>query len=654
MNQPVAESLIWTIFFLPLAAFAANAVVATLPRLGGRAAAWPDLRRYTGYVAVVAIGTAFVLALVVLVDVIDTRSVPIGFDTHRLFSAGDLTVSVGARLDGLTGVMLVVVTGVSLAVQVYSLGYMHGDGGFGRYYAYMCLFTTAMLGLVLADNLLLLFVFWELVGLTSYLLIGFWFHRPAAAAAAKKAFLVTRTGDLGLLAAMLLIWSRAGTLDIAAINTEVVELVHAGILSQTMLTLFALGLAAGAIGKSAQFPLHTWLPDAMEGPTPVSGLVHSATMVAAGVYLLARFFPVLEASAFASDFVAWIGAVTAVGAALLAVVQIDIKRVLAYSTISQLAYMMFALGTGAYAAAVFHLMTHAFFKALLFLGAGSASHATNTFDMTKMGGLRRTMPLTYATFIIGALSLSGIIPLAGFWSKDEILIETWDHNKAIFLFGLAAAGLTAFYMFRAIFMTFHGDYKGGEPVPPGEHGNPDPAHTHESPRSMLVPMGALAVLAVVAGFLAIDGEVQTWLLSALPEAEHEAELVWDTVIFIVTTLVAVAGIGLAYAAYEARSFSVAALRESPLVKPLHTLLERKYYADVFIEDILVRRVFYRGLAATAAAFDRDFIDGIVNGAGGGTFGLGRVARHVQNGQVQTAGAALVAGGVLIFGVVVIF
>ena len=638
MNEPVPEAVIWAIFFLPLASFAAIAVT-------GR-----RLPRYASLLTVGTLAVAFALALFTLIEVISERGVPIGFATHELFSAGSLTVNVGARLDGLTAVMLVVVTGVSLMVQIYSIGYMHGDRGIARYFAFMSLFTAAMLGLVISDNLLLLFVFWELVGVTSYLLIGFWFHRPAAVAAAKKAFLVTRFGDLGLLAALLLIWQQTDTLNIS----EIIAIVIEGDLGDTTVTLFALGLAAGAIGKSAQFPLHTWLPDAMEGPTPVSGLVHSATMVAAGVYLLARFFPVLEHSQFASDFVAWIGAVTAVGAALLAVTQTDIKRVLAYSTISQLAYMIFALGTGAYAAAVFHLTMHAFFKALLFLGSGSVHHSTNTFDMTKMGGLRRTMPLTYITFLIGALALSGIIPLAGFWSKDEILIETWAHNKAIFFFGLTAAGLTAFYMFRVIFMTFHGTYRGGEPVPPGEYGNDDPSHTHESPRSMVAPMGVLATLAVVAGFLTIDGEFQTWVLNALPGVPEEAKLTWDTVIFIVTTIVALSGIGLAYALYQAKSIDVVALRESALLKPLHTLLERKYYMDVLYEDILVRRVFYGGLARYAALLDTNLIDGVVNAIGSGTVGFGRVARHMQNGQVQTAGAAMVMGGFIIFGIVVIF
>ena len=639
MNQPVAEGLVWLIFFLPVASF----FLITL-FLRGRP-------REAGLLTVGAIGVALVVSIYALVQVIGEGGHAVGFSTHTLFSAGDLIVNVGARLDGLTAVMLVVVSGVSLLVQVYSLGYMQGDGGFARYYAFMSFFTASMLGLILADNLLMLFVFWELVGAASYFLIGFWFHRPAAAAAAKKAFIVTRLGDLGLLAALILIWDRAGTLDIAAINTEVVELVGLGVLGQTMLTLFALGLVAGAIGKSAQFPLHIWLPDAMEGPTPVSALVHSATMVAAGVYLLARFFPVLDASQFASDFITWIGVVTAVGAALLAVAQTDIKRVLAYSTISQLAYMMFALGIGAYAAAVFHLMTHAFFKSLLFLGAGSASHATNTFDMTRMGGLRRVMPITYITFVIGALSLAGVIPLAGFWSKDEILIDAWKYNRAVFAFGLLAAGLTAFYMVRAIALTFHGDYKGGEQPAPGEHGA-DPAHPHEAPRVMTIPLCILAVLAVVAGWVTFGGEFQSWVLGALPEA-HEAKFLWNTGVFIGSTLLAGVAAAAAIALYIRRDPDPARLRAHPAVAPLHRLLERKYYADVLAEDLLVRRAFYGGLAKAAHTFDVLVVDGLVNGAARGTFVVGWFGKFAQNGQAQTAAAALLAGGVVIFGVVVL-
>ena len=360
----------------------------------------------------------------------------------------------------------------------------------------------------------------------------------------------------------------------------------------------------------------------------------------------------LEASAFASDFIAWIGAVTAVGAALLAVVQTDIKRVLAYSTISQLAYMMFALGVGAYPAAVFHLMTHAFFKPLLFLGAGSVSHTTNTFDMTKMGGLRRAMPVTYITFVVGSLSLAGIIPLAGFWSKDEILIDAWDHNKGIFIFGLIAVGLTAFYMFRVISLTFHGDYRGGEPPAPDEHGV-DPSHPHESPRNMTMPMAILALMAVIAGWITFGGEFQTWVNGALPQFE-EGHFEWRTGIFLASTALAVVGIGGAVLIYQRGLIDVAALRAAPVVAPVDRLLANKFYMDVLAEELLVRRLFYGGGARLAAVFDVQVIDATVNGVWRATFGLGRWGRLAQNGQVQTAAAGLIGGAAVIWGVVVIF
>ena len=640
MSEPIPEAILWLIFFLPLASFVA---IAAFGRRIPPAAAW---------LTIGAIGLAFALSLWTLIEAISHDGRPMGFGTHELFQAGALTINVGIRLDGLTAVMLVIVTGVSLLVQIYSRGYMQGDGGFARYFAYMSLFTAAMLGLILADNLVMLYAFWELVGLASYLLIGFWFHKPAATAAAKKAFLVTRTGDLGLLAALILIWDRTGTLDIATINTEVVEAVALGLFGQTTLTLFALGLVAGAMGKSAQFPLHIWLPDAMEGPTPVSALIHAATMVAAGVYLLGRFFPVLHTSLTASDFIAWIGAATALGAALIALVQVDIKRVLAYSTISQLGYMMFALGVGGYAAAIFHLMVHAFFKALLFLGAGSVSHATNTFDMRRMGGLRTAMPITYLTFVIGALSLAGIIPLAGFWSKDEILIHAWDHNVAIFFFGLVTAGLTAAYIFRAIFLTFHGAYRGGEQPEAGAHGA-DPAHPHESPRSMTAPLMILAVLAVVAGFVTFGGEFQGWVLGALPEPEP-GEFEFDVGIFIASTVVALAGIGAAFVLYQRRAISVEALRAHPVMARAQLVLENKLYLDMLLEDWLVRRAFYGGLVRAAATFDRDVVDGAVNGVWRGTFQAGHWGRLAQNGQVQAMAVALAAGGLIIWGAVVLF
>ena len=642
MSEPVSEVIVWLILGLPVASFV---LIAAL---------YPLLRRHpapAGWIAVLAIGGSLGISVWLLMEAISAAGRPLGFGTHELVDVGSLLVTIGIRLDGLTAVMLVVVTAVSFLVQVYSTSYMHGDRGYARYFAYMSLFTAAMLGLVLVDNLVVLFAFWELVGLASYLLIGFWFHKPAAAAAAKKAFLVTRAGDLGLLAALIFIWVRAGTLDIATINTEIVGAVELGLLGQTTLTLFAVGLVAGAVGKSAQFPLHIWLPDAMEGPTPVSALIHAATMVVAGVYLLARFFPVLEASATASDLIAWIGVGTALGAGLVAVVQTDIKRVLAYSTISQIGYMMFALGTGAYAAAIFHLMTHAFFKALLFLGAGSVSHATNTFDMRRMGGLRTAMPVTYLTFVIGALSLSGVIPLAGFWSKDEILIEVWDHQPAIFALALVASGLTAFYMFRAIVLTFHGSYRGGGQPEPGGHGG-DSAHPHESSWSMRGVLALLAVPAVAAGFLTFGGEFQTWVLGALPHPE-EGHFAFNFGVVLASTIVAAVGISGALAVYQLRLIDVTALR-SGMLRPVCLALESKLYMDVLVEDWLVRRFFHGGLVKTVARIDVEGVDRALDGVWHASFEVGRWGRLVQNGQVQTMAVVLVAGGVVVWGAVVIF
>ena len=531
----VKEAAVWAILFLPLGSFALTALVVRR---------WPLL---SGLLTILAIGTAFVLSLLTLNTVIEAEGAPIGFAPHQWLAFGGFDLRVGIRVDGLTAVMLVVVTSVSFLVQVYSTGYMKGDRGYARYFMTMSLFTTAMLGLVLADSLLLVFAFWELVGLCSYLLIGFWFQRPSAANAAKKAFIVTRFGDLGFLAAVVFIFTRTGTWDIAAIQVAA----QAGALSSTAVTWFALGLFAGAAGKSAQFPLHVWLPDAMEGPTPVSALIHAATMVAAGVYLIARMFPVFEASGDAMNVVAALGAVTAIIAATMGLVMYDIKRVLAYSTISQLGYMVMALGIGAYPAAMFHLMTHAFFKAMLFLGSGSVNHATNTFDMRKMGGLRRAMPVTYATFVIGSLSLAGIFPFAGFWSKDEILLDAWHHNQAVFWVGLSGAFFTAFYMFRVIFMTFHGEYRGGgEP----EHGGHSEHHgaPHESPWVMALPLVILAVPSIISGFANAGGGVTELLNGALPEDLHFEHEGVEMGVALAGSAVALAGIALAYAVYRRR------------------------------------------------------------------------------------------------------
>ncbi len=626
----IDEAVLWAIMAAPLVSWGLIALyVRKLPLLAG-------------YLTVLAIGVSFVLSLVTLFNVIDADG-GIAIHTHEWFTAGDLEVHLGVRIDGLAAVMLVVVTSVSLLVQVYSLGYMAGDPGYGRYFAHMSLFTFAMLGLVLADNLFMLFIFWELVGLCSYLLIGFWYHRPAAAAAAKKAFIVTRLGDLGLLAALLLIWSKAGTFQI----DEIHELALGGALAGWVVTWFGLGIFAGAAGKSAQFPLHTWLPDAMEGPTPVSALIHAATMVAAGVYLVARFFPVFEVSEEARQTVAWIGAITALLAATIAMVQTDLKRVLAYSTISQLGYMMLSLGVFGYVAAIFHLFTHAFFKALLFLGSGSVNHATNTFDMRRMGGLRLSMPVTFWTFVIGSLSLAGIFPLAGFWSKDEILLDAWREQRVLWAMGAGVAFLTAFYMFRAIFLTFFGQYRGGEPVEhvDGEaHFHGDPAHPHESPRVMAWPLAVLAVPAIAAGFFNLGGDFGDFIGGALPEGAHEADT-FDWGIAISSSAIALAGIWVAYAIYYRRWVTAARLRT--FLVPFAALFENKYYLDRLYEDFLVRRVFQGGWNRLVEAVDTYIVDGAVNGAGRVTRYGGSRLRVAQTGQLQTYGLGLAAGIVVV-------
>jgi NADH-quinone oxidoreductase subunit L len=496
--------LIWLIFLLPLFSF----LIVSLflrpffnhkPQLGG-------------YVTIAAIFSSFLLSVWVLMGVLAApgHELPVP-DINWVIIEGGVTIHLGLLVDSLTAVMLIVVTLVSLMVQIYSQGYMHGDPGYHRYFAFMSLFTASMLGLVLADSLVFMFVFWEMVGLCSYLLIGFWFHKPAARNAATKAFVVTRLGDFGFLAAILVLFFNTGTLDIAELH----GLAVAGAIAGTTLTWAAIGIFSGAVGKSAQFPLHVWLPDAMEGPTPVSALIHAATMVAAGVFLVARTFPIFAQSVEAVTTVAIIGGFTAIFAASIGLVMTDIKRVLAYSTISQLGYMMLGLGAAgigiahggnvtveaakaATAIGIFHLFNHAFFKALLFLGAGSVNHATGTFDMRLMGGLRRMMPWTYGTFVIASLSIAGIWPLAGFWSKDEILAISLQSQPFLFVLALITVFMTAFYMFRAVFMTFGGEYRGGSPE---AHGHP-----HESPPVMVMPMVILAVLAVVSGFWNVTGQ----------------------------------------------------------------------------------------------------------------------------------------------------
>src|SRR5438034_3035998 len=414
-------------------------------RVIGRSAHW---------IAVPALVASFLGSCVVFARVWSGQAF-----TTTLFTwivAADFETTVVALVDPLTGVMLLVVTGVGMLIHVYSIGYMHDDPGYARFFAYLNLFVFSMTMLVLAGNFLLLYVFWEAVGLCSYLLIGFWYTRDSAAQAGKKAFIVNRVGDFGFGLAIMWIWIAFGTLDYVAVFKG------AETLAAATATGIALLLFMGACGKSAQVPLHVWLPDAMEGPTPVSALIHAATMVTAGVYMVARSHALFERSTVALDVVLWVGVITAVFAATIGLVQTDIKRVLAYSTVSQLGYMFAALGLGAYAAGIFHLVTHAFFKALLFLGSGSVIHGLHgEQDMRRMGGLRKFMPVTAVTFIIGWLAIAGIPPFAGFWSKDDILLAAWAHGgsglwKAVWLVGFVTALLTAFYMSRQVFMVFFG------------------------------------------------------------------------------------------------------------------------------------------------------------------------------------------------------
>jgi len=629
----VPEGAVWAIFLLPLGSFAAISAAALLGLTGsGR---WEA--RLSGYLTIAAIAGSFLLSLWVLDSVLQEDGARIGFSSHEWAVVEPLRFEIGVTVDGLTAIMLMVVTAVSLLVQFYSQEYMRGDPGYNRYYVFMSLFTASMLGLVLASNILQLFVFWEMVGLCSYLLIGFWFNKDSARRAATKAFVVTRIGDLGFLTAILLIWTKTGELSIPHIQ----EMAAAGAIGASVVTWFSLGIFAGAAGKSAQFPLHVWLPDAMEGPTPVSALIHAATMVAAGVYLVARLFPVFVTSDDALNTVAAIGAVTTIVAATMGIVATDIKRVMAYSTISQLGYMMMGLGVGSIVAAIFHLFTHAFFKALLFLGAGSVNHATGTFDMRKMGGLARYMPVTFATTTIAGMALVGLFPLAGFWSKDEILLEAWAEKPLIFWTALAGVLLTAIYVGRMLFLTFGGEYKGGEAAEHGGgagHGEP-----HESPWVMLAPLVVLAVLAATAGFVNIGGGLGDVLEGWLPERTRElvAEGDFQLWISVVSVAVGLAGLAVAWAIYSRRVVRSESIRNA--LAPLAVLAERKYFLDDLYETVLLKGVVLRGAATFLNAWDRYVVDGIVNGVATAARLASEQLRLAQAGQAQVYGAAIFIG-----------
>jgi len=545
---------------------------------------------------------SWLISLIVLIETIGRHGEPyeVFFYLTNFIS---VNFEIGILVDSLTAVMLMVVTTVGACVQIYSVGYMRDDPRFSRFFAYLSLFLFSMLGLVLANNFFMIFIFWELVGLTSYLLIGFWYEKKSASDAGKKAFITTRIGDLGFIVGLLLIAAYAGTFNFG----EVFDKVGAGMIPAGILTAAAIFLFCGAVGKSAQFPLHVWLPDAMEGPTPVSALIHAATMVAAGVYLVARTMNIFVGSADASMVVAIIGLVTSFMAATIALVQNDIKRVLAYSTVSQLGYMIMALGlygldtanglhSAGYVAGTLHLMTHAFFKGLLFLGAGSVIHAVHTNDIQEMGGLAPKMKITSITFMIASLSIAGIFPLSGFWSKDEIIATTL-HHPVFMVFTLLIAFMTAFYMWRLCFLTFFGK--------PRDQHKYD--HAHESPKTMTYPLIVLGFLSIFAGWVAIPWLPHGFSSFVFHGEPHHAGP--NYILMVVSTVVALSGIFVAYLIYYKKKISADMLAEK--FKLIYKLLYNKYYFDEIYQFLIIDPLM--AFARFMWTFDARVIDGAVNG-----------------------------------------
>ncbi|MCY4570871.1 MAG: NADH-quinone oxidoreductase subunit L, partial [Candidatus Poribacteria bacterium] len=513
-------------------------------------------------------------------------------------------------------------------------GYMHGDEGYTRYFAYLNLFIFAMLILVLGNNYLMMFVGWEGVGLCSYLLIGFWYEKQTATDAGKKAFIVNRIGDFGFLLGMFTLFAAFGTLDFTSIFDAAEADNFQKVFGASTLVIATLLLFVGAIGKSAQIPLYVWLPDAMEGPTPVSALIHAATMVTAGVYMIARS-AVLYNIAHTGEVVAWIGVLTAFFAATIALTQNDIKRILAYSTVSQLGYMFLGVGVGAYASGVFHLVTHAFFKGLMFLTAGSVMHAmANELDMRKMGGLRSKMPITHWTFLVGALAIAGFPFLSGFWSKDEILHSAWGSSPIIYAIGLVTAFLTAFYMFRLIFVTFYGESRVDSDVA---------SHLHESPPIMWVPLAILAIPSALIGLLLGWGGHDSWFhhftKGVFPEAHHEAS--GNVILFMaISSVVGLAGIAFAWSRYREKTPS-----DEP-TNALHKLLANKYYVDEVYNALIVQPIKNGSHYLLWRIVDNGIIDGIVNGVGSIIRFIGGTLRRLQTGLVQVYIVSMVFGIVL--------
>lgn len=611
-------------------------------------------------------------------------------------AAGDFHLSMGYTVDHLTALMLVIVTTVAFLVMIYTDGYMAHDPGYVRFYAYLSLFSSSMLGLVISPNLVQIYIFWELVGMCSYLLIGFWYDRKAAADACQKAFVTNRVGDFGLLLGILALYWATGSFEFEVIGDRLQELIESGALSAGLAAFFAILVFLGPVAKSAQFPLHVWLPDAMEGPTPISALIHAATMVAAGVFLIARMFPVFEHVPSAMNVIAWTGATTAFLGASIAITQNDIKKGLAYSTMSQLGYMVMGMGVGAYGAGLFHLMTHAYFKAMLFLGSGSVIHGMEAVvghdpalaqDMRLMGGLRKYMPVTAITFLIGTLAISGIPPFAGFWSKDEILGATYEASPVLWVVGWLTAGITAFYMFRMYFSTFEGSFRGNDAAikqqlkneqlqklglafGPGamnpqeltvdhpaddSHDSHDHGHhsdsPHESPVSMTLPLVVLAIPSLLIGLVGTPfGNYFEAFIHAPGETVHEvtsigvpANFDWSEFLAMGGSSVGIALIGITLASlmYLMRKIDAGAIAKQ--IQPLYRLSLNKWYIDEIYDAVFVQGS--RRLARQVLEVDVRIVDGLVNLAGFVTLVTGEALKYLENGRVQFY-ALIVFGAVL--------
>ena len=632
---------LWLIPVLPLAGAAINGF------LGKRAS-----RQAVTTVALVFCGAAFACALWVAAR-FSSLDLPYQEFLAHWIRSGSFTADFAFYLDQLSLVMLLVVTGVGFLIHIYSVGYMRDDPGYYRFFSYLNLFMFFMLTLVLANNYLLMFIGWEGVGLASYLLIGFWFTKDSAASAGKKAFIVNRIGDFGFLIGLFLLIKHFGSLNFTPVFAAVAHL-PAGAETETLLTTIGILLMVGAAGKSAQIPLYVWLPDAMEGPTPVSALIHAATMVTAGVYMVSRSHAIFERAPVALEVVAIIGTLTALFAATIGIAQTDIKKVLAYSTISQLGYMFMACGVGAFSAGIFHLMTHSFFKGLLFLAAGSVIHACGgEQDMRKMGGLRSFIPWTFLTMSIATLAIAGIPPLAGFWSKDEILWQAYSspHGSWVFwLIGVITAFLTSFYMFRLWYMTFFGDYRAAKVDEHGRvaHGHDEQSHglPHESPAVMLIPLMILAILSLVGGFVGWGNQFEHFLAPVFGATESEtASRGTELLLMGVSVAVAVAGWLLAYLLYCLRP----ALPEkiATALNGFYDAVVNKYYVDELYAAVFVKPLIDGSTRILWQGVDRRIIDDTVNDAAEGARHVSDEVRHMQSGNLRSYAGWIATGSAVV-------